>query len=29
MTAAEWLNEFERAHLIFGLSPRLRATHGD
>ena len=29
MTAAEWLNEFERAHLILRLSPRLRAKHGD
>ncbi len=26
---AEWLNEFERAHLILRLSPRLRARHGD
>ena len=27
--AAEWLAEFERAHLILRLSPRLRARHGD
>jgi hypothetical protein len=27
--AAEWLAEFERAHLILRLSPRLRAKHGD
>jgi hypothetical protein len=26
---AEWLAEFERAHLILRLSPRLRAKHGD
>jgi hypothetical protein len=26
---AEWLAEFERAHLILRLSPRLRARHGD
>ncbi len=29
MIAAEWLSEFERAHLILRLSPRLRAKHGD
>jgi len=27
--AAEWLNEFERAHLMLRLSPRLRTRHGD
>ena len=27
--AAEWLNEFERAHLILRLSPRLRNRYGD
>jgi hypothetical protein len=27
--ADEWLGEFERAHLILRLSPRLRARHGD
>ncbi len=27
--AAEWLAEFERAHLILRLSPRLRGKHGD
>jgi Thioredoxin len=27
--AAEWLAEFERAHLILRLSPRLRRLHGD
>jgi hypothetical protein len=26
---AEWLGEFERAHLVLRLSPRLRARHGD
>jgi len=26
---AEWLAEFERAHLVLRLSPRLRARHGD
>ena len=26
---AEWLAEFERAHLVLRLSPRLRAKHGD
>jgi hypothetical protein len=26
---SEWLNEFERAHLILRLSPRLRTKHGD
>ena len=26
---AEWLAEFERAHLILRLSPRLRSQHGD
>ncbi len=26
---AEWLAEFERAHLILRLSPRLRSKHGD
>jgi hypothetical protein len=26
---AEWLDQFERAHLILRLSPRLRAKHGD
>jgi thiol-disulfide isomerase/thioredoxin len=26
---AEWLDEFERAHLILRLSPKLRARHGD
>ena len=26
---AEWLAEFERAHLILRLSPRLRGKHGD
>jgi hypothetical protein len=29
MTVAEWLNEFERAHLVLRLSPRLRDRHGD
>jgi hypothetical protein len=28
-TVAEWLAEFERAHLILRLSPRLRARHND
>jgi len=28
-TIAEWLNEFERVHLLLRLSPRLRAVHGD
>lgn len=27
--ASEWLNEFERAHLILRLSPRLRTRYGD
>lgn len=27
--AAEWLAEFERAHLVLRLSPRLRARYGD
>jgi hypothetical protein len=27
--AGEWLGEFERAHLVLRLSPRLRARHGD
>ena len=26
---AEWLAEFERAHLVLRLSPRLRSKHGD
>ncbi|MFO0890626.1 MAG: thioredoxin family protein [Isosphaeraceae bacterium] len=26
---AEWLAEFERAHLVLRLSPRLRSLHGD
>lgn len=26
---SEWLGEFERAHLILRLSPRLRTKHGD
>ncbi len=27
--AGEWLDQFERAHLILRLSPRLRSKHGD
>jgi len=28
-TIADWVNEFERVHLLLRLSPRLRAVHGD
>jgi len=28
-TLQEWLDEFERVHLLLRLSPRLRALHGD
>ncbi len=28
-TLSDWLDEFERVHLILRLSPRLRHTHGD
>lgn len=28
-TLQDWVNEFERAHLILRLSPRLRQKHGD
>ncbi len=28
-TLADWLDEFERVHLLLRLSPRLRAMHGD
>lgn len=28
-TTQDWVNEFERAHLIARLSPRLRQRHGD
>lgn len=28
-TLADWLDEFERVHLVLRLSPRLRALHGD
>lgn len=28
-TLQDWLNEFERVHLLLRLSPRLRARHGD
>ncbi len=28
-TVQDWANEFERAHLIARLSPKLRAKHGD
>lgn len=28
-TMQDWVNEFERAHLVLRLSPRLRQKHGD
>lgn len=28
-TMQDWVNEFERAHLVLRLSPRLRERHGD
>lgn len=28
-TIQDWLNEFERVHLLLRLSPKLRAKHGD
>src|SRR5262249_54632898 len=28
-TLADWVNEFERVHLLLRLSPKLRSRHGD
>ena len=28
-TLQDWLNEFERVHLLLRISPRLRQKHGD